>query len=125
MKYNELTQYQKELISVNGCGGKGGWIKPPNRIFFEASCNRHDCGYGQGGCEEDRINCDIVFLKAMMRDCERITDKTRKRKYIIWSHLYFIAVRVYGWKYFNYCHQRLSIQNLLDAIERNNGKEQE
>ena len=120
MKYSELTQYQKELIGLNGCGGKGGWIKPPKRIFFEASCNRHDCGYSQGGCEEDRINCDIVFLKAMLRDCARLPDGARKKKYIVWSHLYFIAVRAYGWKYFNYCHQRLTIQSLLNAIERHN-----
>jgi len=125
LKYKDLNQYQKELIGMNGCGGKGGFVKPPKRIFFEASCLRHDTGYAQGGSEEDRINCDILFLKYMMRDCARLPSGVEKTKYVWWSHLYFLAVRMFGWRYFNYCHQRLNIENLLSAIERHNEKSKE
>ena len=48
MKYEELDVKQKAYI-CNGCGGKGGFVKPPYRIFFNASCNHHDYGFWKGG----------------------------------------------------------------------------
>ncbi len=32
-KYEDLTPEEKKEI-CNGCGGKGGWIKPPHAVFF-------------------------------------------------------------------------------------------
>ena len=86
---------------TNGCGAKGSFLKPPYAAFFHASCDLHDESYYIGCTEEDRINADIGFFKAMLKDCERLTGLQRT-KYVIWSHLYFLAVRAFGWKYFYY-----------------------
>ncbi len=67
-KYEDLTPEEKKEI-CNGCGGKGGWIKPPHRVFFEASCNHHDYGYWKGCTEEDRKKCDKKFYGATVKDC--------------------------------------------------------
>lgn len=107
-KFEELTQYEKDIIQFNGCGGKSSAIKPPYALFFESSCLKHDYSYWIGGTEEDRITADIGFFKAMLKDCERLTG-LQKTKYIIWSHLYFIAVRTFGWKYFYYTNIKRTI----------------
>ena len=65
MKYEELTQEDKDFLELNGCGSKGFTV--PN-WFFEADCNHHDYGYWKGGTEEDRKVCDVGFYKAMKRD---------------------------------------------------------
>lgn len=100
-KFEELTQYEKDIIGMQGCGGKGSIIKPPYALFFNSSCLKHDYSYWIGCTEEDRITADIGFFKAMLKDCERLTG-IQKTKYTIWCHLYFIAVRAFGWKYFYY-----------------------
>lgn len=100
MKYEDLTPYQRAVI-LNGCGGKGSIIRPPYGLFFESSCNKHDFSYWVGGTEEDRIKADIGFFRAMLEDCQRFTGTT-KTKYIVWAHVYFMAVRAFGSKYFNY-----------------------
>ena len=84
------------------CGGKGSIILPPYAMFFKSSCALHDESYGIGGNEEDRIKADVGFLRAMLQDCERINNSITKKYYIFWAHLYFVAVRLYGAKYFKY-----------------------
>ena len=56
LKYRDLTQEQKEKI-CNGCGSKGGFIKPPNFIF-KASCNHHDFNYWRGNTKELKKKAD-------------------------------------------------------------------
>ncbi len=87
---------------TNGCGSKGSFIKPPLAAFFKASCDLHDLSYGIGGSEEDRIKADCGFLKAMLQDCERIENSIKRKYYMAWAYLYFLAVRLEGWKYFDY-----------------------
>jgi len=91
-------------IEFGECGAKGSIIKPPYSAFFKASCALHDESYYIGHTEEDRIKADIGFFRAMLVDCQRLTG-LQKQKYVIWAHIYFIAVRAFGWKYFYYAHE--------------------
>lgn len=69
--------------------------------FFEASCNKHDEGYRNGGDEVRRFECDWKFWQAMKRD----TLKQRGlKRFIRWLQalLFFMFVRTLGWTRFNY-----------------------
>ena len=99
-KYEDLTPEEKRNI-CNGCGGKGSFIKPPHKAFFEASCNHHDYGYYKGGTEADRKRCDDKFYEAMKRDCSTLPWYQYIR-YRPWCWIYYLAVRQFGKKYFNY-----------------------
>ncbi len=88
-------------METNGCGGKGSWIKVPNFIF-EASCNKHDIGYGIGGDEARRFECDAKFLVMMLKDTYRVPDRILRFYYQWWAFTYFFGVRIGGKKYFNY-----------------------
>ena len=98
---------QTESIT-NGCGAKASIVKPPYAVFFKASYDLHDLSYHIGCTEEDRITADIGFFKAMLKDCERLTG-LQKTKYVVWAHLYFVAVRAFGWRYFYYGHEQRKI----------------
>jgi hypothetical protein len=69
--------------------------------FFEASCEKHDEGYGEGGNEKRRLVCDLKFLAAMLRDTFRTKSPVMIPK-VITAFGYFIAVRLGGWASFNY-----------------------
>lgn len=90
------------MEDVNGCGGKGSWIKPPYAAFFEASCNKHDEGYDKGGTEANRFECDGKFFIMMIKDTFKINKPLKRLYFQLWSFLYFVAVRIGGKKYFNY-----------------------
>ncbi len=89
-------------LKTNGCGADKSWFRPPYGIFFKASCNKHDIGYGLGGNESDRLRCDIMFLMYMIIDTWTIKNKIKRLYYQIWSGLYFLGVRFRGFKHFNY-----------------------
>ena len=99
-KFKDLTPEEKKEI-CNGCGGKGSWIRPPYAIFFEASCDQHDYGYYVGGTEKDRKTRDLKFYQAMKKDCSTLS-WFNKIKYYPWCWIYYLGVRFYGKKYFNY-----------------------
>ena len=88
----------------NGCGPTWLpiWIKELLfNWFFEASCNKHDDGYEKGGDEIRRFECDWKFLQAMRRDIKRIKWYWRPLATII-AYTFFILVRAFGWRYFQY-----------------------
>jgi len=98
--YELLTKEQKEEI-CNGCGGKGGWIKPPLKAFFITSCNHHDYGYWCGVTESDRKGCDDGLLVSMTKDCTSLP----WYKFILyypWCLLYYVGVRKVGNNFFYY-----------------------
>ena len=97
-KFEDLTPEEKKEI-CNGCGGKGGWIKPPHAAFFEASCNHHDYGYWKGNTKFHRKICDKAFFEAMKRDCGRLRWWNYIR-YRTWCSAYYKSVRMFGAKYF-------------------------
>ncbi|GAB3099649.1 hypothetical protein G8770_03500 [Aestuariicella hydrocarbonica] len=92
------------MIKANGCGP--GWLPRWLKAmlfdwFFEASCNKHDEGYEQGGDEIRRFECDWKFFQAMRRDTLRFRGLARL---IRWCQalFYFAMVRMFGWIQFNY-----------------------
>lgn len=98
LSYSELTDKQKSLV-CNGCGGKGGLVKPPN-FLFKASCNQHDFYYWRGGTEEDRLKADKAFYEAMLVDVSN-AEWYNKVQYKAIAYIYYKAVRRFGAKYFN------------------------
>jgi len=99
LKHKGLTPEQKKYI-CNGCGSKGGWIKPPNFIF-KASCNQHDFHYWRGCKESDRKKADKSFYKYMKIDIkERDYNFFKKAWYYTWAYSYYKAVRIFGKKAF-------------------------
>ncbi len=85
----------------NWCWWCWSWFKPPHAIFFEASCNIHDQNYENWVNEKDRKKADKWLFKYMKRDIKRLAWYKQPR-YYIWCILYYVAVRLFGWKYFNY-----------------------
>lgn len=102
--YESLSSAQKKEI-CNGCGGKGGVVKPPLRIFFKTSCNHHDYGYWCGGSWMDRLKCDFRLLASMMNDCLSLPF-LRALKYLPWCFLYYFGVTFVGWKFFRFAPKR-------------------
>lgn len=89
------------MEDVNGCGGKGSWINPPNFIF-EASCNKHDEGYNVGGDDARRFECDGKFFIMMIKDTFIVKGWFKRMYFQAWAFTYFIAVRIFGKKFYNY-----------------------
>lgn len=106
LSWKDLTKEEQDSFlnspECNGCWGKGGFIKPPLRAFFKASCNIHDWWYYVGGTELDRKERDLGFLKYMKQDCLWIRNLAKRYFFLMWAYLYYFAVRQFGWKYFNY-----------------------
>ena len=110
LKYSDLTKAQKEFI-CNGCGGKGAWIKVPNFIF-KASCNHHDFYYWRGKDEADRKKADKAFYKFMRIDISEV-NSLKKPYYHVWALSYYLAVRLFGRKFFNYSDKYKTIKGLI------------
>ncbi len=84
----------------NGCGGKGGWVNPPEWIFHE-DCNKHDMAYEEGGTEQDRLFADKLFLADMLHSVSLV--KWYRRPFLkSQAHIYYNAVRLFGAKHFKY-----------------------
>ena len=104
LRYRDLTPEQKAEI-CNGCGGKGGFIDPPE-FLFHASCNQHDFYYWRGGTEEDREKVDNAFYRYMQLDIANEDSRIKRIYYEVLAYLYYKAVRVFGKRYFSYGKQK-------------------
>ncbi len=69
--------------------------------FFEASCDKHDRGYEEGGNELRRLYCDYRFFKAMCNDVKRVK-WYYKPLALSTSVSFFSTVVLFGWTSFNY-----------------------
>ena len=99
LRYRDLTDWQKKEI-VNGCGGKGGWLRPPD-FLFKASCNQHDFYYWRGGNSSDKKTADKAFYKFMKKDCDDAKWYNRVLHYkTAWT--YYMAVKLFGKSYFGF-----------------------
>lgn len=98
-RWSQLSARQRGLIA-NGCGGKGGWLKPPS-FRFNANCDQHDFYYWRGGTEEDRKTADKEFLVIMLEDANRGV-WWKRAWYRWWANTYYVAVRLFGKKFFHY-----------------------
>lgn len=118
VKYEDLPKEIKIEI-CNGCGGKGGIIVPPHALFYYTSCNHHDYGYGCGGAWKDRLKSDRGLIEAMRKDCASLPLELKLR-YRPWCELYYLGVRVVGWKFFYYGQKRWP-----DLLHYNKWKEEQ
>ena len=97
----------------NGCGPKSWESNAIGRAglwairhlllgwFYDASCDRHDEGYREGGDDTRRKVCDDKFLSAMKTDVQRLTPILRPIAYPVAYGMY-AAVRLGGKSSFNY-----------------------
>ena len=100
LHFKDLTNKQKKKI-CNGCGGKGGFINPPE-FLFHASCNHHDFLYWRGSTEEDRKKADRTFYEYMHLDIANEPSRLKRLYYLFWAYSYYKAVRVFGREFFHY-----------------------
>jgi hypothetical protein len=90
----------EKKFKPNGCGGKGGWINPPEFIFHR-DCNRHDRAYDIGFTENDRKAADEAFLRNMLTSVSHVA--WFRRPFLkTQAYVYYKAVRLFGAKHFNY-----------------------
>lgn len=130
LRYSDLTPEQKEFIT-NGCGGKGGLIKPPNFIF-KASCHHHDFKFWLGCTLEHFKKANIDFYVMMKEDVADILFSTKDRWYAryvenikisalkshyhIWAYSYYQFVNVGGKKYFYFANEQKTLKDLIDEM---------
>lgn len=116
LSYSSLTPFQKKSI-CNGCGGKGGFVSPP-QFLFKASCNQHDFYYWRGGTEDDRKKADDTFYKFMLEDVN--DSKWWKRPfYKSMAFLYYKSVRQFGKKFFYYTDTPRTIEDVIKLSDEN------
>jgi len=94
----------EKQMKTNGCGPE--WVPSFLKVklfnwFFEASCDKHDEGYIEGGNELRRWACDYKFFQAMLRDVKRLKIVHRPAAYVVASTFYLLVVAG-GWTSFNY-----------------------
>ena len=113
LKYKDLTKEQKKHI-CNGCGGKGGWIKPPD-FKFKASCNHHDFKFWKGCTLEDFHKANKDFYTWMKEDIKKA--KWYKRPYYhVWAYAYYQAVNFGGKEYFYFAKTPKTLAELEEEI---------
>jgi len=101
-RFSELTDNEKKRIS-NGCGTNSmpEWLKTLMFSWmFEAQCDKHDWGYLVGGDEKRRLQCDLKFGAALLRDATRNLINAVIGTLLILP--YFLAVLIFGRFYFRY-----------------------
>lgn len=79
---------------VNGLGVRG-FHRLPYRKRFDEAARRHDWMYDLGGGGGNRAAADVTFHHDCARACENTIQVTA-------SVVYFYAVRLLGWLFFNY-----------------------
>lgn len=91
------------INGVNGCGGKGGWFRPIKWFSCTPWCNRHDVAYFNGGGEDDRHLADWQLRSDLMHLADQLgTGRLKRIYYRTQAIVYYVGVRLAGWKYFNY-----------------------
>jgi len=110
VRFRHLTQYQKDII-CNGCGPKGGLIKPPDFLFL-ASCNHHDFNYWIGCNKLHRKKADLQFYREMLKDVNN-APKEKQNYYRFWAKSYYRAVRIFGWFCFHWASRQRDLYDLI------------
>lgn len=87
----------------NGCGCEKGlfrFVKPPYAGKFRAACEIHDFHYARA--DISRRQADV----RLFRDMVKIVEKTESTPFRVWwfaniAMVYYVAVRTFGWLYYN------------------------
>lgn len=88
---------------IDYCGyGSSSKFRFQQDYVLTASCEQHDKNYEEGGDRNDRLKADVGFLWRMLSDCNKIVGYWDKKKALYTALLYFILVRIGGFKTFNY-----------------------
>ena len=98
-KYRDLTPEEKAFI-CNGCGGKGGFIRPPHSKDFKEECNHHDWNYHIGCFPWERWKADFQLMIAMMKKVCKIKSRIEQARLFPWCFAYYIGVTICGWWFF-------------------------
>lgn len=98
-KFRDLTRDERAFI-CNGCGQKGGKIKPPDFVFKD-SCDHHDYNYFLGFTETHRKKADKQFYKAMRDQIKGCWWYTKPALHAT-AFIYYRAVRHCGKGAFHY-----------------------
>lgn len=90
----------------NGCGCEKGvlrYFKPPYAKLFYTPCCMHDDDYDRGGDKYSRLYADKMLYWRMMKivQIQDITP-TRATWMAFIAFAYYLAVRLMGWRYFNF-----------------------
>jgi len=99
--YEDLTEEEKEFLT-DGCGNH--FLDVPDFLWTE-SCRRHDFEYWSGYTKEDRSAADWDWFWNMISDVDRADRERLARSPLVYKGLafiYFIAVRLFSSKYFEY-----------------------
>lgn len=115
-RFRNLNSLERGVI-CNGCGGKGGFFRPP-QYRFRASCNHHDFNYWIGGGDVERKEADDQFLAATLEDAGLAESWWRR----LWlrgaAYRYYWAVRAFGGKFFNFKDASETDDQLWLRVER-------
>ena len=81
----------------NGLGVGPMWLRLllPYRKTFDAAARKHDECYDTRGDGESRKAYDLCFFADMVSWCENW-------RQLMMAHVYFVAVRLFGWMFFRY-----------------------
>lgn len=89
-----------------GCGCSSGWLKwfkPPMAGYFYTACCVHDDDYDRGGTWVERKAADRRLFSNMLHTIQRQEGSPYKAMlYANVALLYFVSVRVFGSRFFNY-----------------------
>jgi hypothetical protein len=110
VRYQNLNLRQRSEI-CNGCGGKGGIVKPPHATFFKEECNWHDFNYFLGYNKLHRLKADKQLLQAMLNKVNELGWVNRLR-FKPWCYIYYRAVRLVGKKFFYYGNKEQEVPNI-------------
>ena len=110
IRFKDLTDEQKEFI-CNGCGPKGGLIKPPD-FLFRASCNHHDFNYWLGCNRFQRKKADLQFYREMLKDAQK------NFYYKFWARAYYRAVRIFGMFCFHWAKKLITLEDFQRLMNK-------
>lgn len=85
----------------DGCSGALDWL--PSCGNIRQCCRPHDWLYRMGGDESDRLYADQHLYDCIMEQAIKRGNEFRGR---IVAHLYYFAVRAFGWRFYNYVGRR-------------------
>ena len=118
IRFRHLSDKQKGVI-CNGCGGKGGFVKPPYAEVFKRLCDHHDFNYFLGFTFSDKAKADYQLLNAMLYEIwlgGMLSEKSFrlfKRVYLsCWTFLYYLAISVCGHKFFYFGEKEQEVPNV-------------
>jgi hypothetical protein len=108
---SKLTVEDMKVLS-NGCGSEPFDVP---EYAFNMCCIIHDIGYLIGGNYADKTSVDFTFFKNMLIASNN--NRTIKLLYLLpISVTYYIGVSIFGFLFFNFREEKLTLDNLIDII---------